>query len=80
MVTELDCFLAGFAGGGIAASLLVSLFFTHLIAQYSQYRRNKDDFMLKSDVIKLSRDMQAVKIQLAALNAEVYKPFDLDND
>ena len=71
MELELSCFLAGFAGGGIAA-ILVSLLFV---------RPSKcDNFMISNKVDGLVRDMQTAKIQLAALNAEVYKPFDLDND
>ena len=71
MAIELNCFLAGFGGGGIAA-ILVSLLFVR--------PKSCDDFMISSKVDGLVRDMQTAKIQLAALNAEVYKPFDLDNE
>ena len=71
MELELSCFFAGFAGGGIAA-ILVSLLFAR--------PKNCDHFTIKHNVDALIKDMQTAKIQLAALNAEVYKPFDLDND
>ena len=74
MVSELSSFFTGFLGGGLAASLIALLFF-RLHMKYSTCNLHYDDFMIGSKVDELGRDMQTVKIQLAALNAEVYKPF-----
>jgi len=75
MVSELSSFFTGFAGGSLAASL-VSLLFFRLHMKYSTCNLHYDDFMIGSKVDEISRDMQTAKIQLAALNAEVYKPLE----
>lgn len=75
MVSELSSFLFGVAGGALAASL-VSLLFFRLHMKYSTCNLHYDDFMIGNKVDELGRDMQTVKIQLAALNAEVYKPLE----
>lgn len=79
MAPELNSFLAGFGGGGLAASL-ISLLLVRLHIKHSTCNLHYDDFMIGSKVDGLTRDMQTMKIQIAALNAEVYKPFDSVNE
>lgn len=69
---EIDALFAGLIGGFFGGLSIVGAMYFNFQSRLREYLFAKEGFKTRRDVEKMAEDIQHLKMQMAALNAEAY--------